>query len=50
MTDMPGTVLAVTRRRWITWFALSPRSALGLSAIDMRPVLEVGLTPPAPTD
>ena len=47
MTEIPGTVLADVRKRWITWVAVSPRSALGLSAIDMRPLLAVaGPNPP----
>ena len=48
-TAMPGTTLAVRRRRWITAVEFSPRSFLGLSAMNMRPILSVGFGPPAPT-
>jgi hypothetical protein len=41
--------LAVLRRRWITAVEFSSRSFLGLSAMNMRPILAVGFGPPAPT-
>ena len=47
-TAIPGTLLAAARRRWITSVALSRRSFLGFSAMNMRPMLRVLLRPPAP--
>ena len=44
---MPGTTLVAARSRWMIAVELG-RSSRGLSAMNMRPVLGVGLGPPGP--
>ena len=45
----PVSELALARRRWMIAVEFSARSWRGLSAMNSRPLLLVGLGPPVPT-